>query len=138
MSTSDQHGHKSPRPSGSAAGDVEQSSGLSEQDVAARRIVEGYVEAKVSAAHVRQTTLVAARVDPFGASQYEVSCELELGNGNRVLVTIDVETATNLGRILIAQAALSWKAGDDEMDWHMKRHERSARNSEDVDDDLPF
>jgi len=140
MSTSDQNGHSPPpRLSGSDANELEHSDALSEHDIAARRVVEGYVEAKVSAGHVRETSsLLAARVDPFGASQYEVGCEIELGDGRRIPLTIDVETATTLGRVLIAQAALSWRASDAEMDAHMRRYERSARASKEAEDDLPF
>ena len=138
MSTSDQNGHHPRHPLGSAANDVEHSHGLSEHDIAARRIVEGYVEANRKPAYVRKTTLVAARVDPIGGSQYEVGCELTLGDGSRIPITIDVDTATTLGRVLIAQAALSWKAGDNEIDAHMRRYDRPARTSEEADDDHPF
>ncbi len=127
MTTPDQNGHRSPRLSGSEADALKPSDTLSAHEIVARPVVEGYVATKVRAAHVRETTLVAARIDPFGASQYEVGCELELGDGSRISITIDVDTATTLGRILIAQAALSWKAGDNEIDAHMRRYARSAR-----------
>jgi len=87
---------------------------------------------------VRETSLLAARVDPLGASQYEVGCEIELGDGSRIPLTIDVETATTLGRVLIAQAALSWRASDNEIDAHMRRHDPSGRGGGEADDDLPF
>jgi hypothetical protein len=87
----------------------------------------GHVVANRAAQHVRETALLAADVNAFSAAQWEIGCELELGDGNRIPVTIDVETATALGQALIAQAALSRQASNAEFDSQMSRYPRSTR-----------
>jgi hypothetical protein len=62
--------------------------------------------------------LLAAHLDAFSAAQCEIGCELELGDGSRLPITIDVETATMLGQALVAQAALSRHASNTEFDSH--------------------
>ena len=99
---------------------------------------DGHVVANRPAGHIQDRTLLSARVDPFADAQWEVGCEFELGDGRRVPITIDVETATALGQVLIAQAALSWKAGNDEFDAHRVRHAGRNVDTEQTDDVIPF
>lgn len=101
-------------------------------------LTRGLVLANYDLADVCDSTLLAARVDPFGAAQWEVGCEFELGDGSCVAVTIDVATAAALGQALIVEATTSAKASDDEVDRHIRRHARCTRSSDDGDDELPF
>ena len=93
--------------------------------------------ANLPAGHVNQTTLLTARIDPFGAAQYEVACEIELGDGRRLPITIDVETAAALGRMLIEEAAISRKNSNDEYDAQIPRYQAS-RDGEGAHDEIPF
>ena len=99
---------------------------------------EGRVVAYRAAGHIHEKTLLAARVDAFAAAQWEVVCELELGDGRCVQITIDVDTAAALGLMLIARAALSRKASNDDFDAQLVRYMRRTGDSEDVDDEIPF
>lgn len=81
--------------------------------------------------------LRAARIDPFGAAQWEIACELELSDGLHIPLTIDVATAATLGQTLIAEAAISRKHSNDEYDAQMPRYQ-PPRNGEDADDEIPF
>ena len=108
-----------------------------EPDAAARMFDEGRVVAHRAPGHIRERTLLAATVNPLGV-QYEVGCELELGDGRHIPLAIDVETASALGQVLIAQAALSRKASNDEIDWHMARYARRTHDTEHTDDDIPY
>ena len=95
------------------------------------------VMANVPAGHIDETTLLAARVNPFGAAQYEVACEIELGDGRRLPITIDVETAATLGRMLIEEAAISRKNSNDEYDAQMPRY-ADPRDDGNADEEVPF
>lgn len=109
---------------------------------------DGQVVAHRPAGHIEAKTLLAARIDPFAAAQWEVGCELQLGDGSRIPIVIDINTATALGQALIAQAAISTRESNAEFDWQASRHERRLADREHTqrtpetfalpEDELPF
>ncbi|MEJ7568470.1 MAG: hypothetical protein WKF41_09415 [Gaiellaceae bacterium] len=86
---------------------------------------------------ISDTTLVSAHIDAFGAAQYEIRCDLELGDGTRLSTVIAVNTATAFGAALIGQAALSRESSDAEIGHHAS-YRLLTTEREAALDDIPF